>query len=82
MRGDRALDLSISRDPVIASRWRVEWLDNEGAVYITIFAGPSAEERARDFREAVADGRLSARIAEKHRGSRGRILKFKQNGAE
>jgi hypothetical protein len=29
--------------------WRVEYQDDEGGCYVTIFAGPKAEERARDL---------------------------------
>jgi hypothetical protein len=39
-------------------------LDSDGAGYITIFAGQQAEARARDYHDAIAEGRLETRIAE------------------
>jgi hypothetical protein len=42
--------------------WRVEWSDSKGAIYITIFVGPEAEARARDYHDAIRDGRLVSRI--------------------
>ena len=44
--------------------WRVDWFDSDGAGYITIFAGQEAESRARDYHDAIRDGRLDSR----HRG--------------
>jgi hypothetical protein len=38
--------------------WRVEWFDSDGRAYITVFAGPSAGGRARDYHDAIRDGRL------------------------
>ena len=40
--------------------WRVEYFDDDGACYITIFAGPKAEKRARDYFQAIKFGRLRA----------------------
>jgi hypothetical protein len=48
--------------------WRVEWFDSDGAGYITIFAGQEAESRARDYHDAIKDGRLDSRIADAQRG--------------
>jgi len=48
--------------------WRVEWFDSDGAGYITIFAGQEAESRARDYHDAIRDGRLDSRIADAQRG--------------
>src|SRR5258708_32950786 len=48
--------------------WRVEWFDSDGAGYITIFAGEEAEARARDYHDAIRDGRLDPRIADAQRG--------------
>jgi hypothetical protein len=39
-----------------------------GAGYITIFAGEEAEARARDYHDALRDGRLDPRIADAQRG--------------
>ena len=38
--------------------WRVEYEDDDGACYVTIFAGPKAERRARDYYEALKTGTL------------------------
>ena len=29
--------------------WRVEAIDNEGRVFVTIFSGPGAKERAQEY---------------------------------
>ncbi len=34
------------------NEWRVEYSDTEGGSYVTIFAGPQAEQRARDYHKA------------------------------
>ncbi len=34
-------------------KWRVEYQDDDGACYVTIFAGPEAARRARDYFEAL-----------------------------
>jgi hypothetical protein len=36
--------------------WRVEYFDSDGAEYIAIFAGQSAEVRARDYYDALERG--------------------------
>ena len=40
--------------------WRVEYFDEDGGCYVTLFAGPKAEKRARDYFEALKFGRLRA----------------------
>jgi hypothetical protein len=40
--------------------WRVEYFDDDGGCYVTMFAGPKAEKRARDYFEALKFGRLRA----------------------
>ena len=40
--------------------WRVEYFDDDGACYVTMFAGPKAEKRARDYFDALKFGRLRA----------------------
>jgi hypothetical protein len=44
-------------------QWRVEYFGKDGGCYVTIFAGPRAEERARDYLEALMAG-----IVTPHRG--------------
>jgi hypothetical protein len=38
--------------------WLVEWGDTDGGCYVTVFDGPVAEQRARDYFEALKSGRL------------------------
>jgi hypothetical protein len=33
----------------VQDEWRVEAVDNEGRVYVTIFSGPAARERANEY---------------------------------
>ena len=42
-------DLALSEDREIPGEWRVEYFDDDGADYITIFTGQEAEARARDY---------------------------------
>ena len=60
-RGDRFLDpsvnafhgeVSVNEDRSGTGEWRVEYFDDDGGCYVTIFAGPAAERRARDSRSA------------------------------
>jgi hypothetical protein len=55
--------LILAEDVEHPGLWRIEWFDSAGAVYITVFAGPSAGERARDYHDAIRDGRLRTHIA-------------------
>jgi hypothetical protein len=36
----------------------VDWGDRDGGCYVTTFDGPMAEQRARDYFEALKSGRL------------------------
>ena len=36
--------------------WRVEYFDEDGGCYVTIFAGPLAEQRAKAYRAALTSG--------------------------
>jgi hypothetical protein len=38
--------------------WHVEYSDDDGGCYVTVFAGPAAERRARDYCEALKAGVL------------------------
>jgi hypothetical protein len=40
------------------SRWLVEWGDSDGGCYVTTFDGPMAEQRAREYFDALKSGRL------------------------
>jgi hypothetical protein len=68
-RGDRFVDpsvnafhgeVSVNEDRTGTGDWRVEYFDDDGACYITVFAGPKAEQRARDYFQALKFGRLRA----------------------
>jgi len=43
------------------NEWRVEYTGTEGGSYVTTFAGPQAEQRARDYHNALITGALDAR---------------------
>jgi hypothetical protein len=47
-------------DPDEPGGWRVEFLENEasGSLHFTVFAGPMAVQRARDYFEALKSGTL------------------------
>ena len=38
--------------------WRVEYQDDDGGCYVTIFSGAAAKQRALDYFEALQLGRL------------------------
>ena len=38
--------------------WRVEYQDDDGGCYVTIFTGPASEKRARDYFASLKSGRL------------------------
>lgn len=41
-----------------SGEWRVEYTDDDGGCYVTIFAGPAAEPRARAYFAALRVGSL------------------------
>jgi hypothetical protein len=43
--------------------WRVEYFDEDGGCYVTIFAGPEAQERAQDYSTALKAGTLRPRTS-------------------
>jgi hypothetical protein len=45
--------ISVFEDRKEEGVWRVEYFDEDGGCYVTIFAGPGAERRARDYGEAL-----------------------------
>jgi hypothetical protein len=46
-------EVSVHEDYDEAGDWRVEYFDSDGGCYVTIFAGPEAEKRARDYFKAL-----------------------------
>jgi hypothetical protein len=57
-------NLALAADLELEGAWRVEYFDSDGAGYITIFAGQSAELRARDYYDAIERGAFNTRIAD------------------
>jgi hypothetical protein len=51
-------EVSIHPDCEGGSHWLVEWFDRGGGCYVTTFDGPLAEQRARDYFDALKAGRL------------------------
>jgi hypothetical protein len=70
--GDCFIDPTAERDPEVYVRqdrygeqdqvgndeWRIEYMDSDGGCYVTTFAGPEAERRARDYFGAIKSGAL------------------------
>ena len=52
-------EVSVNEDRSGTGEWRVEYFDDNGGCYVTIFAGPAAEGRARDYFMSLKSGRLS-----------------------
>jgi hypothetical protein len=46
-------EVSVLEDHHEPGDWRVEYFDSDGGCYVTIFAGPEAEKRARDYFKAL-----------------------------
>ena len=53
-------EVTVIEDRDGTGEWRVEYFDDDGACYVTVFAGPKAERRARDYFDALKFGRLRA----------------------
>jgi hypothetical protein len=51
-------EVSVQEDRDGTGEWRVEYFDDDGACYVTAFAGPKAEQRARDYFHALKFGRV------------------------
>jgi hypothetical protein len=51
-------EVSVHEDRDGNGEWRVEYFDDDGACYGTVFDGPKAERRARDYFDALKFGRL------------------------
>jgi hypothetical protein len=51
-------DVMLFKDKAEKRQWRVEYYDDDGGCYVTIFAGPGAERRARDYQTALKKGAL------------------------
>ena|SRR6516164_6828837 len=71
-------NLALVVDLELEGAWRVEYFDSDGAAYITIFAGQSAEARARDYYDAIERGALDTRIADAQVVTAKRVVSFPQ----
>jgi hypothetical protein len=71
-------DLALAADIELEDAWRVEYFDSDGAGYITIFAGQSAELRARDYYDAIERGALNTRIADAQVRTTKTVVSFPQ----
>ena len=50
-------DVTVIEDRDGTGEWRVEYFDDDGACCVTVFSGPQAERRARDYlRPSSLDG--------------------------
>jgi hypothetical protein len=50
--------IAVFEDRREAGDWRVEYFDDDGGCSVTMFAGPEAERRARDYADAFKAGVL------------------------
>ena len=41
-----------------STEWRVEYFDDDGGRYVTVFSGPEAERRAREYFAGLKGGQL------------------------
>jgi hypothetical protein len=71
-------NLALVADLELEGAWRVEYFDSDGAGYIAIFAGQSAEVRARDYYDAIERGALKTRIADAQMVTPKKIVSFPQ----
>ena len=73
-----ARNLALLADLELEGAWRVEYFDSDGAEYIAIFAGQSAEVRARDYYDAIERGALNTRIADAQAVTPKKVVSFPQ----
>jgi hypothetical protein len=57
------LHLEVLADRTGQPEWRVEYCDNDGGCYVTIFAGPAAEARAKAYWTALQLGEIDIIVA-------------------
>jgi hypothetical protein len=49
-------EIKVFADRETEGAWRVEFFDDDGGCYVTVFSGPHAEKRARAYGWALAEG--------------------------
>jgi hypothetical protein len=52
-------DIRLFEDKKSPGDWRVEYVGDDGSRFVNIFAGPRAEERARDYSKPCGPERCS-----------------------
>ena len=50
--------VALFEDRYGSGEWQVEYFDDDGGCYVTAFAGPEAERRAREYFAALKNGQL------------------------
>jgi hypothetical protein len=53
-----AREIKLFADRETDGVWRVEYFDDDGGCYVTIFSGPFAEKRASAYGQTFADSGL------------------------
>ena len=48
--------ITVFEDRYGSCEWRVEYFDGDGGCYVTVLAGPEAEQRARGYFAALKGG--------------------------
>ena len=71
-------NLALAADLEFEGAWRVEYFDSDGAGYIAIFVGQSAEVRARDYCDAIERGALDTRIADAQAVTAKKVVSYPQ----
>ena len=71
-------DLALVADLELEGAGRVEYFDGDGAGYVAVFAGQSAEVRARDYYDAIERGALKTRIADAEVVTAKKVVSFPQ----
>jgi hypothetical protein len=66
-----ALDLSVREDKEAPGDWHAEYFDDDGGCFVTIFSGPHAEARARDYHAALRNGLFASHVPPAGEISRG-----------
>jgi hypothetical protein len=52
-------EIKVFEDRIVSGEWRVEYFDGDGCCYVAIFAGPAAEQRARDYGDVLRTDRMT-----------------------
>jgi hypothetical protein len=58
-----SIEFVLAQDRLVPDDWRVEYFDHDSRCYVTVFAGPAAQQRARIYFDALTAGTLKAACA-------------------